>query len=82
MHEYGMLTWAEMEALDRDRTIAVLPVGSVEQHGCHLPLTTDALVSLRLCKPLAEAIPEVSWLALPPITYGYAKHSEIFPGTM
>lgn len=82
LHEYGMLTWPEVEALARDRTIVLLPVGSVEQHGHHLPLTTDALVSSHLCKPLAELMPEMIWLALPPIIYGYAKHSEIFPGTM
>jgi creatinine amidohydrolase len=80
--EYGRLTWPEVEALDRRDTIVLLPMGSVEQHGEHGPLTTDALVSSRLAAPLAESVPEMTWLEMPPITYGYAKHSAIFPGTV
>jgi creatinine amidohydrolase len=60
--EYGRLTWPEVEALDRRDTIVLLPMGSVEQHGEHGPLTTDAVVSLRLCAPLAESVPEMTWL--------------------
>lgn len=80
--EYGTLTWPDVERLDRDRTIVLLPMGSVEQHGYHGPLMTDALVSMKLARPVAELMPEMSWLAMPPIVYGYARHSAIFPGTV
>ena len=48
--------WAEMttrdfEALDRERVIAVLPVGAIEQHGPHLPVCVDAC----LCQAVVEA---------------------------
>jgi len=82
LSEYGRMTWPEVEALDRDRTVVVVPMGSIEQHGHHGPLATDALVSLRLVRPLAEAVPEMTWLEMPPIVYGYAKHSAVFPGTV
>jgi creatinine amidohydrolase len=82
LHQYGTMTWPEVEEVDRSRAVVLLPMGSVEQHGHHGPLTTDTIVSLRLCKPLADAVPELTWLELPPLIYGYAKHSAIFPGTI
>src|SRR5687768_12856828 len=39
------LSAPEIAALDRGRTIAVLPVGSVEQHGRHLPVGTDTVLA-------------------------------------
>ena len=39
------LTSPEIDALDRDRTVLVLPVGSVEQHGRHMPLGTDTMLA-------------------------------------
>ena len=38
------LTSAEIGALDRDRTVVILPLGAVEQHGNHLPLGTDTIL--------------------------------------
>ena len=33
----GLLSWTEVAALDRERTVAILPIAAVEQHGPHLP---------------------------------------------
>lgn len=82
LYQYGAMTWPEVAEVDRDRAVILLPMGSVEQHGHHGPLTTDTIVSLRLSKPLADAVPELTWLELPPLIYGYAKHSTVFPGTI
>ena len=41
----GTMTWASVRAaLDRGCDRVVVPFGAVEQHGCHLPLETDALL--------------------------------------
>ena len=37
------LTWPRIQALDRERTMFILPVGMVEQHGPHLPVGADTL---------------------------------------
>jgi len=37
------LTWPQIDALDRQRTLFILPVGMIEQHGPHLPVGADTI---------------------------------------
>jgi creatinine amidohydrolase len=60
-------------------TIAVLPVGSWEQHGPHLPLATDTLVAVAISNAVA-AVHQV-W-QLPPITLSCSHEHAGFPGTV
>ena len=46
------MTWQELDALDREKAIIVIPIGSVEQHGPHLPLGTDFLLAEKLVERL------------------------------
>lgn len=75
------LTSPEVAALDRDATVLVLPLGSVEQHGHHMPLGTDTLlahsVSLRAAECSAGKV-----LVLPPPWYGFSAHHMAFPGSI
>lgn len=77
------LTWPEVErALEQD-TGVILPVGSIEQHGPHLPLATDALIAERLAEGVSDA---ADLLVAPPITYAYRSRpltggGSGFPGT-
>lgn len=49
------LTWPEAEALrERDDVIGLIPTGSLEQHGPHLPLGTDFLAAEALADAIAE----------------------------
>ena len=60
--------------------VALLPVGSLEQHGPHLPLTTDTVIASALAQVLADANPSLR--LLPPIAFGcYHEHSS-WPGTV
>ena len=61
--------------LPHEQLIAVLPVGAVEQHGPHLPLSVDALVADELARRLAEALPEESHVIILP-TQSIAKSNE------
>lgn len=75
------LTSPEVAALDRDETVLVLPLGSVEQHGHHMPLGTDTLlahaVSLRAAECSAGKV-----LVLPPPWYGFSAHHMAFAGSI
>lgn len=63
----------------RNPVVAVLPVGSFEQHGPHLPLATDSLVAVPITQAIAAKF-EV--LALPPVTFSYSHEHPRFAGTV
>lgn len=68
------------EEAERGAKIAVLPVGSFEQHGSHLPLSTDFLIACIIAKEVAEAY---NLLLLPPITIGCShEHVGLGAGTV
>jgi creatinine amidohydrolase len=58
----------------------ILPVGSVERHGDHLPIGTDTMVAYELSKLIAEKVDKL--LVLPPITYGTSEHYAFFSPTI
>jgi len=78
----GELTWPEAEERLKQVDVAMLPVGSIEQHGPHLPLDTDAFDALRLAEDVARACTSPKPLVLPPISYGVSYHHEDFAGTL
>ncbi len=63
------MTWPEVEEAVRRGAGAVLPVGSTEQHGHHLPLSTDAVLPTELA--LAVAAEPLDLLVAPAVAYGY-----------
>jgi creatinine amidohydrolase/Fe(II)-dependent formamide hydrolase-like protein len=76
------LTWPEAETRLGEVDIALLPVGSTEQHGPHLPLGTDAFDADHLAREVARACRDPKPLVLPLIPYGVSYHHEDFPGTL
>lgn len=78
------MTWEEVDALDRERTIAMLPVGAIEAHGPHLPLGTDGIIARAMARAGAERIAGHGWhvLILPPLEYTPAGFAAGFPGTI
>ncbi len=66
------------EGLKKSKT-ALLPCGSLEEHGPHLPLGTDTWHALEIAKAVSEKI--FVWVA-PPIFYGLCRSSSKHPGTV
>jgi creatinine amidohydrolase len=63
----------------RDRSVAVLPVGSFEQHGTFLPLATDSVIAVTIAEAVAAAYPV---LLLPPVTISCSHEHAAWPGTV
>ena len=58
----------------------VIPLGSTEQHGPHLPLSTDTRIAVALAELLAESVPGVT--VAPAVAYGSSGEHQAFPGTL
>ncbi len=79
-HRLGDLTSPEVAATIADGLDAVLlPVGSTEQHGAHLPLSTDSLHTFEILERAAVALPA---LVAPLLPIGRAEHHMAFAGTL
>jgi creatinine amidohydrolase len=73
------MTWQEVEDYLRERRDVLLPLGSVEEHGPHLPLSTDVLVALEVARELSR---RKGVLVAPPIWYGVSNTTRHYPGTV
>lgn len=72
---YNMSHYEFRRRLRRTRR-AIIPVGSLEQHGAHLPVSTDCLISERIATLVAD---EVKCFILPVISYGISfEHLPMF----
>jgi creatinine amidohydrolase len=71
----------EIDALDRERTVVVLPIGSVEQHGRHLPVGTDTMLAHTVALAAADRLVG-RVVVLPPPWYGFSAHHMRFAGTV
>jgi creatinine amidohydrolase len=81
----GELTTEELaKALGEDGVVALLPIGSTEPHGPHLPLATDALLSDEACRRAAFALREKGRPAFvaPSIAYGVTRYAKDFRGAV
>jgi creatinine amidohydrolase len=77
------MTTRDFAAIDPARDVALMPVGAIEQHGPHLPVSVDADI---LRGVVQAAVPHLAGgfrvVALPPITIGKSNEHLAFPGTL
>ncbi len=66
------------EGVDRGRTL-VIPYGTVEAHGTHLPLGTDTMIIMAVLKEVAKRL---DVMVAPPLNYGVCTSTSMHPGTL
>jgi len=80
--------WAELRSkdfrgLDPEKTIAILPVAAIEQHGPHLPLMTDTAIAEGMIALVRDRLPaDLSVLVLPTQCIGKSNEHLLSPGTL
>ncbi len=75
------LTWPEVKKLKLANKVVVLPLGSFEQHGPHLPFTTDTDLVTAVARGVERKRP-AKILCLPTLWPGHSTHHLFFPGTL
>jgi len=75
------VSWPQVAALDRDRTVVVLPYAACEQHGPHLPFFTDALLATAVAERVEARLGDAMLLA-PTQWLGASSHHLGFTGTL
>lgn len=76
LRRLGETTWPEVQG----RPVLLIPVGSTEQHGPHLPFRTDAIVAEAVAASLATRIDGA--VVAPVLAYGASGEHADFPGTL
>ncbi|WP_181766461.1 creatininase family protein [Streptomyces albidus (ex Kaewkla and Franco 2022)] len=76
---HALPTETTRDVAERKATVAVLPVGSYEQHGSYMPLATDTLVACAVVDRIAAAHPVQP---LPPLTFSCSQEHSAWPGTV
>src|SRR5438105_15222480 len=85
-HNFAHHSWTEIQALldGAMPSAMILPVGSTEAHGPHLPLATDVIISEEMSRRAAGKLQAmgVAAFVLPPIAYSVTDFSSDFAGTI
>lgn len=84
--KFEELSWKQIDALEKNKTIFFLPISPLEEHGPHLPVGTDLLTvrdaATEAIKILNKKKPELSYVLLPVIPVGYCSFNTDFPGSI
>ena len=79
MSYLAKMTRPEVEKYLDENDVVLIPVGSTEQHGKHLPFDNDAFSAFEIAKRVAE---KTGVLYTPVMPFGYSKHHLNFPGSI
>jgi creatinine amidohydrolase len=78
---WGEQKWPDAANGDKDRVV-IVPIGSMEQHGHHLPLLTDTILVSGVADRVREQLDPERYLWLPTLWLGCSEHHRAMPGTV
>ena len=90
VYKLDELNWPQIDALDRQRTMFILPVGMIEEHGPHLPVGADTIgvtyEASAAARRVSQSLPDWNIVMMPPINYGQSGANHlgemlVHPGT-
>ena len=81
LHEARTLSWPRVKALAEGGAVALLPIGSTEAHGPHLPLCVDVVIAEEVCRRVAKKLPRDA-VMFPAIPYALTDFAAPFSGTV
>ena len=81
-HRWNRLTAPELRDLALRDAVVLLPVGSTEQHGAHLPTGVDDFLAAEVCRRAAVAAAPLPVVVAPSVSCGLAEHHMPFGGTL
>jgi len=76
---FDELSMKEAEKAAKEGKVVIIPCGSIEEHGTHLPLCTDSLQAEHVALEVAR---KAGCLVAPPLRYGVCNSTRNFPGTI
>jgi creatinine amidohydrolase/Fe(II)-dependent formamide hydrolase-like protein len=83
VHDYASMTWEEIREIAAANPLAILPIGSIEQHGPHLPVGTDSYIAKAYAEKSLEAVTSSKeFLLLPQLYYALSVEHTMYPGTI
>jgi creatinine amidohydrolase len=75
------MTWPEIGRVATEDRVAVIPIGTLEDHGLHLPIDTDVKIIDAVCSGACSRVPDKVVL-LPVVTHGYSPQHADSPGSI
>ncbi len=84
MTDLAKLAWPDVRRLLDQGCAAILPVGSTEAHGPHLPLDTDVTISIGMARRAADQLSQTgrACVVLPAVNYSVTDFAGAFPGSL
>jgi creatinine amidohydrolase len=80
-YDYGEMIWYEIKEAAEQERVALLPVATYEDHGPHLPVDVDVVLTTEICRRAAARIP-AEVVLVPAVGHGYSPHHMDFHGTI
>jgi creatinine amidohydrolase len=81
MNRFAKMRWPEIDLASEQDRVVLIPTGTLEDHGLHLPVDTDVVIAEEVCSRVADALPD-GVVVMPPVVYGFSPHHIDGPGTV
>jgi creatinine amidohydrolase len=79
---WSELTRVELAAKRDAGALVIVPTGSIEQHGDHLPVKTDSFLAAAVSQLAAQRMTAAEVVVAPVVATGFSPHHQSFPGTI